>query len=75
MTGDGSGLLDVGSGHHRYLVRKVDLKLFFADEQPPIAERDALIGTWYRLNVVRIATAAGALVATYRAKQASQGRT
>jgi hypothetical protein len=57
-----------------YLVRKVNLKLFFADEQPPIAERDALIRTWYRLNVVRIATAAGALVATYRAKQASQGR-
>ena len=58
-----------------YLVRKVNLKLFFADEQPPIAERDALIRTWYRLNVVRIATAAGALVATYCAKQASHGRT
>ncbi|OBF53168.1 hypothetical protein A5756_17030 [Mycobacterium sp. 852002-53434_SCH5985345] len=50
-----------------YLIRTVNLRVMFADTQPPPAERDALIGRWYRLNVIRVATAAGALLAANRA--------
>jgi hypothetical protein len=53
-----------------YVVRKVNLKLFFGAE-PPAAERDALLRTWYRLNVLRAAAVAGAIFATQRAKQSS----
>jgi Domain of unknown function (DUF1772) len=50
-----------------YLIRTVNLKVMFAATSPPPAERDALIRTWYRLNRVRIAAAAGALLAANRA--------
>ena len=54
-----------------YVVRKVNLKLFFAAQAPPPAERDALLRTWYRVNVLRTAAVGGALFATQCAKQAS----
>ncbi len=53
-----------------YLVREVNLKVMFAAEPPPPAERDARLRLWYRLNIVRIAAAAGALLAANRAKRA-----
>jgi hypothetical protein len=40
----------------------------FAATPPPPTERDALIATWYRLNRVRIAATAAALVAAHRAR-------
>ena len=43
-----------------YLVRKVNLKLFFTADPPPPADRNALLRTWYRLNVLRTAAAGGA---------------
>lgn len=58
-----------GVGMTAYLVRKVNLKLFFGDEPPPAAERDALIRTWYRVNVLRTAAAGAALLATQRARE------
>ena len=53
-----------------YLVRAVNLKVMFAAEPPPAAERDARIQIWYRLNIVRIATTGGVLFAVQRAKRA-----
>jgi len=54
-----------------YVVRKVNLRLFFAAEPPPPAERDALLRIWYRVNALRTAAVAGAVFATLCAKQAS----
>lgn len=54
-----------------YVVRKVNLKLFFGAEPPPPAERDELLRTWYRVNVLRAAAVAGAMFAIQRAKQTS----
>lgn len=53
-----------------YLISAVNLKVMFAAKPPPPAERDARIRLWYRLNIVRIAAAGGALFAAHRAKQA-----
>jgi Domain of unknown function (DUF1772) len=63
-----------GAGLTAYLVRKVNLKLFFAAEPPRPTDRDTLLRTWYRLNVLRAAAAGGALFATHRARQASLKR-
>jgi hypothetical protein len=54
-----------------YVVRNVNLKLFFGAEPPPPAERDELLRTWYRLNVLRAAAVASAMFAIQRAKQTS----
>src|SRR6476469_809687 len=40
-----------GAALTAYLVRNVNLKLFLAVAPPRPAERDALLRTWYRLNV------------------------
>ncbi|MCV7089871.1 DUF1772 domain-containing protein [Mycobacterium interjectum] len=53
-----------------YLVKTVNLTVMFAATPPPPAEREARIGTWYRLNRFRIAAAAGALFAAHRADRA-----
>jgi|RhiMethySRZTD1v2_1073278.scaffolds.fasta_scaffold2249849_2 hypothetical protein len=53
-----------------YLVREVNLKVMFSADPPPPAVRDARLRLWYRLNIVRIATAAGALFAAHRARRA-----
>jgi Domain of unknown function (DUF1772) len=49
-----------------YLVRTVNLKLFFGEEPAPATERDELIATWYRLNSPRIVAAGAALLAAQR---------
>ncbi|HZU49893.1 MAG TPA: hypothetical protein VFA16_21955, partial [Mycobacterium sp.] len=49
-----------------YLIRRVNLTVIFPHRPPPPAECDALIASWYRLNLVRIAAAGGALFAAYR---------
>jgi hypothetical protein len=54
-----------------YVVRKVNLKLFFAVQAPPPAERDALLRTWYRVNALRTVLVGGAVFATQCAKQES----
>ena len=69
-----SGCWVSGAALTAYLVRKVNIRLFFASDAatlPPPADREALLRTWYRLNVLRIAAAGGALFATYRAKRAT----
>jgi hypothetical protein len=69
-----SGCWRSGAAITAYLVRKVNITLFFAADRatpPPPTDRDALLRTWYRLNGLRIAAAAGALFATYRAKRAT----
>jgi hypothetical protein len=53
----------------------VNLKVMFAASPPPQAEQDALIEVWYRLNLVRIAAASAALLATYRVNAAIAKRT
>jgi hypothetical protein len=53
-----------------YLVRRVNLKVMFAATPPPQPERDALIDLWYRLNLVRIAAAGGALFAAHHTNSA-----
>ncbi|WP_375487064.1 hypothetical protein [uncultured Mycobacterium sp.] len=53
-----------------YLIRTVNLKVIFARVSPPRAERDALLRRWYRLNLVRMAAAGGALFAAHRANRA-----
>ena len=53
-----------------YLVRRVNLKVMFAAEPPPQVEQDALTDLWYRLNLVRIAAATGAVFAAYRTNSA-----
>jgi Anthrone oxygenase len=65
-----AGCSVVGLAITAYLIRAVNLKVMFAAEPPPPAERDARIRLWYRLNIVRIATAGGALFAAHRAQQA-----
>ena len=63
-----------GAAVTAYLVRRVNIKLFFAVDPaapPPPVDREALLHIWYRLNVLRIAAAGGALLAAYRAKRAA----
>ncbi|MET9019556.1 anthrone oxygenase family protein [Actinopolymorpha sp. NPDC004070] len=45
----------------------LNLRLFFATEQSPAAEREELLRTWYRLNALRLATTAAAWIATRQA--------
>lgn len=52
-----------------YLIRTVNLPVMFADTAPPPDVRAARLRTWYRLNLVRIAAACGALIAANRASQ------
>ncbi|MEV0677249.1 hypothetical protein AB0I60_12095 [Actinosynnema sp. NPDC050436] len=56
----GSG---VGVGLTAWLVRNVNLPLFFVERVPSDAERAALLRTWHRVNVVRLFITGGALVA------------
>lgn len=50
-----------------YLVRAVNLRLFFARESVSPAERDRLLRTWYRLNGFRLVAVGGAWLAAHRA--------
>ncbi|GAA4534653.1 anthrone oxygenase family protein [Mycobacterium paraffinicum] len=64
-----AGCSIAGLGVTGYLIRAVNLAVMFATTPPPPEERDRLIRTWYRLNLVRIAAAGGALFAANRASQ------
>lgn len=46
-----------------YLVRAVILRVVFAEQPVPPAERERLLRTWYRLNGFRLAAAGGAWLA------------
>ena len=43
-----------------YLVRSVNFKLFFAAQPVTQADRARLLGIWYRANILRLLTTAGA---------------
>jgi len=60
-----------GTAITAYVVRNINIKLFFAAQPPPPQERDALLCTWYRLNVMRAAAAGGAVFAISRARLAT----
>lgn len=53
-----------------YVVRSINVPLFFAAEAPPVAEREALLRRWYALNAVRTAATAVAWLAARRARSA-----
>jgi hypothetical protein len=38
-----------------YIVREINVKLFFATETPTATEQEKLLKRWYRLNAVRMA--------------------
>lgn len=46
-----------------YLVRNVNLRLFFGDTELSATERDDLLRTWYRINGARMAATGGAWLA------------
>lgn len=52
-----------------YLLRGVNLRLFYSTDPPSPAEREHLLRIWYHVNMLRIATAGGALLAAYRASK------
>jgi hypothetical protein len=57
-----------GSAASVYLVRAVNLRLFFGDQPLGADERDRLLRTWYRVNAARIAVAGGTLLAAHKAR-------
>jgi hypothetical protein len=67
-----AGCAIAGAALTTYLVVKVNLRLFFAAEAPPAGERAALLRRWHRVNVLRTAAVGGALVATHRARLATE---
>lgn len=78
-TGDGHGWLRlttgswiVGVGLTAYLVRTVNLPVFFAAEPPPTAQRDALLRKWRHVNLLRIAAGAIALITASLAQRAQR---
>lgn len=50
-----------------YLVRAVNLKLFFSRQPPAPADQETLLCTWYRLNRLRLVAVGGAWLAARRA--------
>lgn len=56
-----------------YVVRRLNVPLFFAPQAPPAEERDAMLRRWYRLNALRIAVAAVALTCAERATTRRDG--
>lgn len=60
----------IGVGLTAYLVRAVNLRLFFGSQAVPAAEREHLLRRWYRLNLVRLVAIAGALLAARQARSA-----
>jgi hypothetical protein len=53
-----------------YVVRSINVPLFFAADAPPAAEREALLRRWYALNALRTAATAVAWLAARRARSA-----
>lgn len=51
-----------------YLVRSVNLRLFFGDTPLTDVDRSRLLRTWYRLNAVKLVSAGGAWLAARRAR-------
>ena len=62
------GCSAAGAALTGYLVRRVNVPLFFSAEPVGDAERAALLRTWYRLNGVRLALLLGAGLAGVRAR-------
>lgn len=57
-----------GSAVSAYVVRAINMKLFFSDQALSADERARLLRTWYRLNAVRLVAAGGALWAAHRSR-------
>jgi hypothetical protein len=51
-----------------YLVRTVNVRLFFTNQTLTADEQETLLRTWYRINAVRLATTAGAWLTIQMAK-------
>lgn len=58
----------LGSAATAYLVRAINLKLFFNAEPLAAAEQEVLLRTWYRVNAVRLVLAGAAGVSAHQAK-------
>ncbi len=55
-----------------YIVRAVNVRLFFAAEPPSVDEREALLRRWYALNGVRMVATAVAWVGAQRARSSTR---
>lgn len=62
-----------GAAATAYLVRAVNTKLFFGDQQLSADERERLLRTWYRLNAFRLAAIGGAWLSTRQARSGLTG--
>jgi hypothetical protein len=64
-----------GAAATAYLVRTVNMKLFFGDQRLAVDERERLLRQWYRLNAVRLVASGGAWLAarTARSRLTSAG--
>lgn len=58
----------LGSAATAYLVRAINLKLFFSAEPLAAAEQEVLLRRWYRVNAVRLVLAATASASAHQAK-------
>jgi hypothetical protein len=54
----------------RYLVRRINLPLFFAARPLPAIERQELLRQWYMLNRLRLAASGVSLLSAHRARAA-----
>lgn len=64
----------IGVGLTAYLVRAVNLRLFFGGQAVPEPDREHLLRRWYQLNLVRLVAIAGALLAARQARSAVSSR-
>ncbi|MQA78468.1 MAG: hypothetical protein GEV10_08315 [Streptosporangiales bacterium] len=58
----------VGGALGAYLVRAVNLRLFFGTRSVTGDERAMLLQTWYRVNAIRLVATGGAWFAAYKAR-------
>ncbi|MCO1660552.1 DUF1772 domain-containing protein [Pseudonocardia humida] len=55
-----------------YIVRAINVRLFFAAEPPSAEEREALLRRWYALNAIRMAATAVAWIGARRARSSTR---
>lgn len=55
-----------------YVIRAINVRLFFAAEPPSADEREALLRRWYALNAIRMVATAVAWVGAQRARSSAR---
>jgi hypothetical protein len=55
-----------------YLVRVINLRLFFSGQQLTATERETLLRAWYRLNALRLIAVGGAWLAAQKARSRAE---